>query len=388
MSNILPTYPRSNLTFEYGKGSYLFEANGDQYLDFGSGIAVNSLGYANEYLNEKLILQAQKLWHVSNVYQIPEQETLAKRLCDLCFADYVFFCNSGAEAIEAAIKIARRFFYVTENSKTKNEIITFTGSFHGRTLGALAAGGLEKLDGFNTSVPGFKQVKYNDHEGLLAAINKNTAAILIEPIQGEGGVSVLPVECLNGLRKLCDENNILLIFDEVQCGFLRSGKMFAYQWSDIKPDIMTTAKAIANGFPLGATMTTKKVGEVMNHGTHGSTYGGNPLAVAVGNAVLDLMQKKDFLENLEKVSSYFFLGLQDISNKYPDSISEIRGKGLILGLKCVKDNIAFVEELRKQKMLSIKAGDNVVRLLPPLTLSIKECDEALNKITEVCEAGY
>ena len=387
MSNILPTYPRSNLTFEYGKGSYLFEANGDQYLDFGSGIAVNSLGYANEYLNEKLMLQAQKLWHVSNVYQIPEQETLAKRLCDLCFADYVFFCNSGAEAIEAAIKIARRFFYVTENSKTKNEIITFTGSFHGRTLGALAAGGLEKLVGFNTSVPGFKQVKYNDHDGLLAAINKNTAAILIEPIQGEGGVSVLPVECLNGLRKLCDENNILLIFDEVQCGFLRSGKMFAYQWSDIKPDIMTTAKAIANGFPLGATMTTKKVGEVMNHGTHGSTYGGNPLAVAVGNAVLDLMQKKDFLENLEKVSSYFFLGLQDISNKYPDSISEIRGKGLILGLKCVKDNITFVEELRKQKMLSIKAGDNVVRLLPPLTLSIKECDEALNKITKVCQAG-
>ena len=387
MSNILPTYPRSNLTFEYGKGSYLFEANGDQYLDFGSGIAVNSLGYANEYLNEKLMLQAQKLWHVSNVYQIPEQETLAKRLCDLCFADYVFFCNSGAEAIEAAIKIARRFFYVTENSKTKNEIITFTGSFHGRTLGALAAGGLEKLDGFNTSVPGFKQVKYNDHDGLLAAINKNTAAILIEPIQGEGGVSVLPVECLNGLRKLCDENNILLIFDEVQCGFLRSGKMFAYQWSDIKPDIMTTAKAIANGFPLGATMTTKKVGEVMNHGTHGSTYGGNPLAVAVGNAVLDLMQKKDFLENLEEVSNYFFLGLQDISNKYPDSISEIRGKGLILGLKCVKDNIAFVEELRKQKMLSIKAGDNVVRLLPPLTLSIKECDEALNKITKVCQAG-
>lgn len=387
MSNILPTYPRSNLTFEYGKGSYLFEANGDQYLDFGSGIAVNSLGYANGYLNEKLMLQAQKLWHVSNVYQIPEQETLAKRLCDLCFADYVFFCNSGAEAIEAAIKIARRYFYVTENSKTKNEIITFTGSFHGRTLGALAAGGLEKLDGFNTSVPGFKQVKYNDHDGLLAAINKNTAAILIEPIQGEGGVSVLPVECLNGLRKLCDENNILLIFDEVQCGFLRSGKMFAYQWSDIKPDIMTTAKAIANGFPLGATMTTKKVGEVMNHGTHGSTYGGNPLAVAVGNAVLDLMQKKDFLENLEEVSNYFFLGLQDISNKYPDSISEIRGKGLILGLKCVKDNITFVEELRKQKMLSIKAGDNVVRLLPPLTLSIKECDEALNKITKVCQAG-
>tara|TARA_B100000780_G_scaffold64521_1_gene42229 strand:- start:12642 stop:13808 length:1167 start_codon:yes stop_codon:yes gene_type:complete len=387
MSNILPTYPRSNLTFEYGEGSYLFEANGDKYLDFGSGIAVNSLGYANAYLNQKLMDQAKKLWHVSNVYQVPEQERLAKRLCETCFADYVFFCNSGAEAIEAAIKIARRYFYITENSKTKNEIITFTGSFHGRTLGALAAGGLEKLEGFNTSVPGFKQVKYNDHEGLTAAITNDTAAILIEPIQGEGGVSVLPIECLIGLRKLCDENNILLIFDEVQCGFLRSGKMFAHQWSDIQPDIMTTAKAIANGFPLGATMTTKKVGEVMNHGTHGSTYGGNPLAVAVGNAVLDLMQKKDFLENLDKVSEYFFSELQNISNKFPESISEIRGKGLILGLKCVKDNITFVEELRKQKMLSIKAGDNVVRLLPPLNLSIEECSEAIEKITKVCELG-
>jgi acetylornithine/N-succinyldiaminopimelate aminotransferase len=388
MSNVLPTYPRSNLTFDYGEGSYLFEANGDKYLDFGSGIAVNSLGYANKYLNEKLMDQANKLWHVSNVYQIPEQERLAKRLCETCFADYVFFCNSGAEAIEAAIKIARRYFYVTEGSLTKNEIITFSGSFHGRTIGALAAGGLEKLDGFNTSVPGFKQLQYNDHEALEAAVSKNTAAILIEPIQGEGGVSVLPVECLIGLRKLCDENNILLIFDEVQCGFLRSGKMFAHQWADIEPDIMTTAKAIANGFPLGATMTTKKVGDVMHHGTHGSTYGGNPLAVAVGNAVLDIMQKEIFLENLKKVSSYFLTGLKEISNKFPDSISEIRGKGLILGLKCMKDNLKFVEELRKQKMLTIKAGDNVVRLLPPLTLSIKECDEALEKITKACNSGY
>ena len=388
MSNVLPTYPRSDLTFEYGKGSYLYEANGDQYLDFGSGIAVNSLGYGNEYLNEKLMKQAKKLWHVSNVYQIPEQERFASRLCQQCFADYVFFCNSGAESIEAAIKIARRYFFVSEGSKTKNEIITFSGSFHGRTIGALAAGGIEKLEGFNTQVPGFKQVEFGDHELLKKNISNKTAAILVEPIQGEGGVSVLPEECLAGLRQLCDDNNILLIFDEVQCGFYRSGKMFAHQWSNVEPDIMTTAKAIANGFPLGATMTSRKIGDVMSHGTHGSTYGGNPLGVAVGNAVLDLMEKDDFKSNLEKVSSYLFEGLKKISIKYPKAISEIRGKGLILGLKCVKDNISFVEELRKQKMLSIKAGDNVVRLLPPLTLSINECEEALKKIENACISGF
>tara|TARA_B110000261_G_scaffold163411_1_gene209399 strand:+ start:1365 stop:2531 length:1167 start_codon:yes stop_codon:yes gene_type:complete len=387
MTNVLPTYPRSNLTFDYGEGSYLYEANGDKYLDFGSGIAVNSLGYSNKYLNQKLMEQANKLWHVSNVYQIPEQERLASRLCDTCFADYVFFCNSGAESVEAAIKIARRYFYVTEGSKTKNEIITFSGSFHGRTIGALAAGGLEKLEGFNTAVPGFTQIKYNDHEALKNSINENTAAILIEPIQGEGGVSVLPPECLIGLRKLCDENNMLLIFDEVQCGFLRSGKMFAHQWSGVEPDIMTTAKAIANGFPLGACLTSKKVGDVMDHGSHGSTYGGNPLAVAVGNAVLDLMLKEEFIEQLNKISEYFLSGLQSISKKYPDSIVEIRGKGLMLGLKCAKDNKDFVEELRNQRMLSIKAGENVVRLLPPLTISINECDEALGKIAKACEAG-
>jgi len=388
MSNVLPTYPRSNLTFEYGQGSYLYESSGDQYLDFGSGIAVNSLGYGNEYLNEKLMEQANKLWHVSNVYQIPEQERLAKRLCENCFADYVFFCNSGAESIEAAIKIARRYFYITEDSKQKNEIITFSGSFHGRTLGALAAGGSDKLEGFNTEMPGFTQLKFGDHDALKKSISDKTAAILVEPIQGEGGVSSLPKECLNALRRLCDDNNILLIFDEVQCGFYRSGKMFAYQWSDVEPDIMTTAKAIANGFPLGATMTSKKIGDVMGYGTHGSTYGGNPLAVAVGNAVLDLMQKDNFRSNLEKVSTYLIEGLREISLKYPKSISEIRGKGLILGLKCLKDNITFVEELRKQKMLSIKAGDNVVRLLPPLTLSINECDEALKKIENVCSLGF
>ena len=388
MSNVLPTYPISNLTFEYGQGSYLYESSGDQYLDFGSGIAVNSLGYGNEYLNEKLMEQANKLWHVSNVYQIPEQERLAKRLCENCFADYVFFCNSGAESIEAAIKIARRYFYITEDSKQKNEIITFSGSFYGRTLGALAAGGSDKLEGFNTEIPGFKQLKFGDHDALKKSISDKTAAILVEPIQGEGGVSSLPKECLEGLRRLCDDNNILLIFDEVQCGFYRSGKMFAYQWSGVEPDIMTTAKAIANGFPLGATMTSKKIGDVMGHGTHGSTYGGNPLAVAVGNAVLDLMQKDNFRSNLEKVSTYLIERLKEISLKYPKSISEIRGKGLILGLKCYKDNITFVEELRKQKMLSIKAGNNVVRLLPPLTLSINECDEALKKIENVCSLGF
>ena len=252
MTNILKTYPRSNLTFVNGEGSYLIEQNGDKYLDFGSGIAVNSLGYSHPVLNNALTEQAKKLWHVSNVYNIPEQEVLAKKLCELSFADYVFFCNSGTESIEAAIKIARRYFYSTEGSVTKNKIITFTGSFHGRTLGALAAGGPSKLEGFNTSIDGFINLPFGDHEALKEAIDQDVAAILVEPIQGEGGVSVIPEHCLEGLRKICDEKNILLIFDEVQCGIGRSGKMFAHQWSGIVPDIMTIAKALGNGFPIGA----------------------------------------------------------------------------------------------------------------------------------------
>jgi len=384
MTNILKTYPRSNLTFINGEGSYLIEENGDKYLDFGSGIAVNSLGYSHPVLNNTLTEQAKKLWHVSNVYNIPEQEVLAKKLCELSFADYVFFCNSGTESIEAAIKIARRYFYFTESSVTKNKIITFTGSFHGRTLGALAAGGPSKLEGFNTSIDGFINLPFGDHEALEDAIDQDVAAILVAPIQGEGGVSVIPVHCLEGLRKICDEKNILLIFDEVQCGIGRSGKMFAHQWSGIVPDIMTIAKALGNGFPIGACLTSKKVGETMGHGTHGSTFGGNPLACSVGRSVLELMDSK-FFSDLSKASNYLVDELTKIKNDFPEIIAEVRGKGLILGLKCKIENTAFVDELRNHKMLTIKASDNVVRLLPPLNISIKDCDVALSTIRKVCK---
>jgi len=384
MTNILKTYPRSNLTFINGEGSYLIEENGDKYLDFGSGIAVNSLGYSHPVLNNTLTEQAKKLWHVSNVYNIPEQEVLAKKLCELSFADYVFFCNSGTESIEAAIKIARRYFYFTESSVTKNKIITFTGSFHGRTLGALAAGGPSKLEGFNTSIDGFINLPFGDHEALEGAIDQDVAAILVEPIQGEGGVSVIPEHCLESLRKICDEKNILLIFDEVQCGIGRSGKMFAHQWSGIVPDIMTIAKALGNGFPIGACLTSKKVGETMGHGTHGSTFGGNPLACSVGRSVLELMDSK-FFSDLSKVSNYLVDELTKIKNDFPEIIAEVRGKGLILGLKCKIENTAFVDELRNHKMLTIKASDNVVRLLPPLNISIKDCDVALSTIRKVCK---
>tara|TARA_B100001093_G_C26750401_1_gene980834 strand:+ start:157 stop:1320 length:1164 start_codon:yes stop_codon:yes gene_type:complete len=383
MTNILKTYPRSNLTFTHGDGSYLIEANGDRYLDFGSGIAVNSLGYANPVLNKALIDQAKKLWHVSNVYNIPEQENLAKKLCDLSFADYAFFCNSGTEAIEAAIKIVRRYFYITENSVTKNKIISFSGSFHGRTMGALAAGGPSKLEGFNTTIDGFVNLPFGDHDLLQKSLDDTVAAILIEPIQGEGGVSEVPTHCLEGLRKICDEKNILLVFDEVQCGIGRSGKMFAHQWSNIEPDIMTIAKALGNGFPIGACLTSKKVGDTMGHGTHGSTFGGNPLACSIGNSVLEIMNS-DFFSNLSKTSTYLVSELNKLILEFPDIILEVRGKGLILGLRCKIENTKFVDEARANKMLTIKASDNVVRLLPPLNISIQDCDTALSAIRNVC----
>tara|TARA_B100001093_G_scaffold336457_1_gene321296 strand:- start:800 stop:1963 length:1164 start_codon:yes stop_codon:yes gene_type:complete len=384
MTNVLKTYPRSNLTFIYGEGSYLIEASGDRYLDFGSGIAVNSLGYSHPVLNNALIEQAQKLWHVSNVYNIPEQEVLAKKLCELSFADYVFFCNSGTESIEAAIKIARRYFYITEKSNTKNKIISFTGSFHGRTIGALAAGGPSKLEGFNTSINGFINLTFGDHESLEKSIDNDVAAILIEPIQGEGGVSEVPAHCLEAIRKICDEKNILLIFDEVQCGIGRSGKMFAHQWCDVVPDIMTIAKALGNGFPIGACLTSKRVGDTMGHGTHGSTFGGNPLACSVGISVLELMNS-NFFSNLKKTSDYLDDELSKLLRDFPEIILEVRGKGLMLGLKCKIENTKFVDELRKNKMLTIKASDNVVRLLPPLNISIEDCDFAIATIRNVCK---
>ena len=385
MNNTLPTYPRSDLTFTHGEGSYLYEKSGKKYLDFGTGIAVNSLGYSHPYLNQKLREQSEKLWHLSNVYQIPEQELLASRLCDLCFADYAFFCNSGTEAVEASIKIARRYFHKTKNSKVKKEIISFSGSFHGRTIGALAAQGPEKMETFNTAVNDFKFLEFGDHELLKSSINENTAAVIIEPIQGEGGVREVPTFCLEAIRKLCDENEVLLIFDEVQCGMGRTGKMFAYQWSNIEPDIMTIAKAIGNGFPIGACLTSKKVGDAMEFGSHGSTFGGNPLACSVGNAVLDLMTSPKFFSEVVTVSEKLLLDLNKVANDYPDIIEGIRGKGFILGLKCNINNEDFVKQARKNFILTVKASDNVVRLLPPINLSILECDEAIDKIRSTCK---
>ena len=386
MTHILPTYPRSNLAFTHGEGCYLYSSDGNKYLDFGSGIAVNSLGYSNDYLNKKLIEQTEKLWHVSNIYQIPEQERLAKRLCDVSFADYAFFCNSGSEAVEASIKIARRYFHKKENSKIKNEIITFEGSFHGRTIGSLAAGGPDKLESFNTTVNGFKHIEFGNHDLLKKEINENTAAIIIEPLQGEGGIREVPIECLEGLREICDQNDILLIFDEVQCGVGRTGKMFAHEWSGIFPDIMTIAKAIGNGFPLGACLTSKTVGSKMDFGSHGSTFGGNPLASAVGNAVLDIMLEDSFFDNLSKVSLNLFSGLQSVQKDFPDIIELVRGRGLMLGIKCKVKNTDFVENARANKLLSVKASDNIVRIMPPLILSLEECNEGIEKIRSTCES--
>ena len=384
MTNILPTYPRSNLEFSHGQGSYLYEKSGEKFLDFGTGIAVNSLGYSHPYINTKLNEQAEKLWHLSNVYKIPEQELLAKRLCNLCFADYVFFCNSGTEAVEASIKIARRYFYNPDVTKNKTEILSFSGSFHGRTIGSLAAGGPDKLSTFNTNVNDFNLLEFGDHDSLQSSINENTAAIIIEPIQGEGGIREVPSQCLQGLRKICDENDILLIFDEVQCGMGRTGKMFAHEWSGVSPDIMTIAKAIGNGFPLGACLTSKKVGDKMEFGSHGSTFGGNPLACSVGNAVLDIMTEENFFNKISQVAVKLRSELEKLPTEFPNIIETIKGRGFILGLKCKVNNQEFVEKARTNKILTVKASDNIVRLLPPINLSIEECHEAIEKLRQTC----
>ena len=384
-TSLMSTYSRSDLAFVRGEGVWLFDKKGKMFLDLASGIAVNSLGYSNPYLNDKLKKQIDKLWHLSNVYQIPEQEKLAQRLCDNSFADYVFFCNSGTEAIEASIKIARRYFHSSENWSHKKEILSFSGSFHGRTIGALAAGGPDKLSSFNTTVNDFKFLEFGDHEQLQNSISEKTAAVIIEPIQGEGGIREVPRQCLEGLRKICDENNCLLIFDEVQCGMGRTGKLFAYEWSEVNPDIMTIAKAIGNGFPLGACLTSKKVGEKMDFGSHGSTFGGNPLACTVGNAVLDQILKKGFLQNVKKLSEFFHLELNKIKEQFPKIIKEVRGKGLLIGLQLNFDQTKFIELLMENRLLTIRAAENVIRILPPLNVKKSEISFALKIIRKVCK---
>ena len=385
MSAILETYARRPLSFSHGKGCYLYSTSNEKYLDFVSGIAVNALGHCHSHLVEVIQKQAEKLWHVSNAFEIPEQEKLAKRLVDNTFADHVVFMNSGAEATEASIKIARKYFY-EKGQAHKNRIITFKGAFHGRTLASLfAANNSEHIKGFGPKVDGFDQVSFGDHEGLKKAINENTAAIMVESILGEGGIKVIPSECLIGLRKICDEKNLLLILDEVQCGIGRTGKFLAFEWSGIKPDIVPIAKAIGGGFPIGACLVNKKAGSGMKPGSHGSTFGGNPLAMSVGNAVLDIILQKGFLSNVITLGEYFDGELLKIKEKFPNIIEDIRGKGLLKGVKLKVDNLTFMNLLFENKLLVVKASENVIRLLPPLIVNKSEIDESISIIHKTCE---
>ena len=385
MSAILETYARRQLSFSHGKGCYLFSTTDEKYLDFVSGIAVNALGHCHDHLVNVIKNQAEKLWHVSNAFEIPEQEKLAKRLVDNTFADHVIFMNSGAEATETSIKIARKYFY-EKGQSNKNRIITFKGAFHGRTLASLfAANNPEHIKGFEPKVEGFDQVDFGDHESLQKVIGENTAAIMVESILGEGGIKVIPNECLIGLRKLCDEKDLLLILDEVQCGIGRTGKLFAFEWSDIQPDIVPIAKAIGGGFPIGACLVNKKAGSGMMPGSHGSTFGGNPLAMSIGNAVLDIILKKGFLKNVVTLGDYFEEELIKLKLKFPNIIEDVRGKGLLKGLKLKVDNKEFIDQLFKNKLLTVKASENVVRLLPPLIVNKQEIDEAIFVIEKVSE---
>lgn len=383
-SALLPTFTRVDLAFERGKGPWLYTAEGSSYLDFMSGIAVNVVGHAHPHLVAALKAQAEKLWHTSNLVRIPEGERLARRLAHASFADTVFFTNSGAEALECAIKMARKY-HAADGQPERYRLITFEGAFHGRTLATIAAGGQKKyLEGFGPKVEGFDQVPFADHAALQAAIGPETAGILIEPIQGEGGVRVVPSQCLRGLRDLCDQHGLLLIFDEVQTGIGRTGKLFFYERSGIVPDIMAVAKGIGGGFPMGACFATSEAGKGMIAGSHGSTFGGNPLAMAVGNAVLDLVLTEGFLENVEFLAQKSHQRLAEIRDMYPRVINEVRGEGLLLGLKMNIDNYEFVAALLRQNMLAASAGDNVVRLLPPLNIDMEILSEGLNRVERAC----
>ena len=383
MSYLAKTYNRKNIAFKYGKGSYLYSTNGKKYLDVVSGIAVNSLGHSHPKLVGALKKQSKKLWHVSNAFQIPEGEKLAKKLCKKTFAHSVIFQNSGAEATEAAIKVARRYFYSIGKPK-KNQILCVKNSFHGRTIAAIFASGSKKMtEGFGPRIPGFDHFNFGDHKSLEKAITKRTAAIMVETILGEGGIKVIPDVCLKGLRKLCNKKKILLILDEVQCGIGRSGKFFAFEYSKVKPDIVPIAKGIGGGFPIGAVLMTKKVAKAMVPGTHGSTFGGNPLAMAVGNAVLDQINK-NLLINVNKMSKYFINELNKIKIKYPKLIKEVRGVGLLIGLQLFKDQTEFIKKLMENRLLTIRAAENVIRILPPLNVKKREIDIALKIISKVC----
>ncbi|MDP3897593.1 MAG: aspartate aminotransferase family protein [Mesorhizobium sp.] len=379
------TFSRAPLAFERGEGCWLITGDGARYLDFAGGIAVNSLGHSHPHLVAALTEQAAKLWHVSNLYQVPGQERLGERLVENSFADRVFFTNSGAEALECAIKTARRYHYVNGNPE-KFRIITFEGAFHGRTLATIAAGGQAKyLEGFGPKVDGFDQVPFGDVEAARAAITPETAAILIEPLQGEGGIRELPQGGLAALRQLCDEHGLLLILDEVQCGVGRTGKLFAYQWTDIEPDIVAIAKGIGGGFPMGACLATEAAAVGMTPGTHGTTFGGNPLAMAVGNAVLDVVLEPGFLDDVARKGLLLKQRLASVADEFPDVIEGIRGSGLMAGLKCRMPNTTVNMALRDEKLLAVPAGDNVVRLLPPLNVSDEEIGIAVDRIRKAAQ---
>jgi acetylornithine/N-succinyldiaminopimelate aminotransferase len=383
-SHLLPTYARVDLAFERGEGAWLFTAAGERYLDFTSGVAVNVLGHSHPDLVKALTEQAKKVWHVSNLYRIPGAERLAERLCAASFADMVFFCNSGTEAMEGAIKTARKYHAVLGEPE-RFRIVTFEGAFHGRTLASLAAGGQKKyLEGFGPPVEGFDQVPFADLEATKKAIGPQTGAILIEPVMGEGGVRVVPHTFLRALRELCDKHGLLLIFDEVQTGVGRTGDLFAYQHTGVEPDIMALAKALGGGFPIGAFLATAEAAKGMTAGTHGSTFGGNPLAMAVANAVLDVVTADGFLDRVKQISLLLKQRLAELKDRHASVIAEVRGEGLLIGLRMVPPAAAVVDELRAEKMITVAAGDNVVRLLPPLIISEEEIAEAVARIDRAC----
>lgn len=377
---VLPTYARADLEFVKGKGAWLTEADGSHFLDLASGIAVNSLGHAHPDLVKIIKSQAEKLWHVSNLYEIPQQRALAEILVENSFADTVFFTNSGTESCELAVKMARKYWF-EKGYHDKFEIITFEGSFHGRSSAGIAATASEKMTkGFGPLLPGFLSINWNNHEAIKNSISDRTAAILLEPIQGEGGIRVVPEQCLKGIREFCDENKILLILDEVQCGVGRTGKLFAHEWAEIEPDIMMVAKGIGGGFPLGAVLAKENAASGMTTGTHGSTYGGNPLGCSIGLKVMDIISNPNFLLDVNHKAKIFRAGLSELINKNTSIFEEVRGKGLMLGLKCKVQNIDVVNAGYSNKLLTVPAGDNVVRLLPPLTISDKEIKQALEKL--------
>ena len=383
---VMPTYARSELTFDRGEGPYLYAADGRRYLDFSSGVAVTSLGHAHPRLVAALTAQAQQLWHCSNLYQIAGQKRLAERLVELSFADTVFFCNSGAEAMEGAIKVARKY-HAESGHEERYRLIACTGSFHGRTLATLAAAGAEKyLKGFGPPAPGFDHVAYGNLNEMRAKVSKETAGVIVEPVQGEGGLAVASADYLKGLRTMCDEFGLLLIFDEVQTGMGRTGKLFAHEWAGVTPDIMALAKGLAGGFPVGAFLATEKAAKGMTAGTHGSTFGGNPLAMAVANEVLTVMTEPGFLSQVERIAKVLRTKLEALAKSYPKIFAEVRGKGLLTGFKCVVPSLDMVERLRRAGLLTVGAGENAVRLLPPLIIDEHHVDEAVGIIDGVARA--